>query len=178
MENKNNYKEEYNPILEEIYQRARDDAEREARLKGVKERVETTNKRAKVLSKMLKKDLVELINGAWPDLEEFKKEKLSWKNLPFLPEDLGFKEHTYNTEERGIVRVYYRGGIVILKLHNGKWKFTIKEEDEIAGTMEFKIPSKYVAYQILKSIGISFDGTESTVPELDIKISDILGEEE
>ena len=108
--------EEKNPILAEIEMRAREDAERERRIQGIKEKREISNARKTVLSKMKKGELVELINGAWPDLDEYKKEKLSWKNIPFIPEDLGFKEHETMTKERGIVRIYFRSGLAITKL--------------------------------------------------------------
>lgn len=166
-------KEDYDPVLHKIMVEAREDVDRQRRLNNIRESKEQSEGRHKVLSKMSKPDLVELINEAWPDLEEFKSEKLSWKNLPFIPEDLGFREHVYDTKERGRVRVYYGQGITMVKTLSGDWKF---KSDSIDA--ELSIGSKFVAYQVFRSMGCVFDGTESTVPNSDIPIRDILGEEE
>lgn len=185
---------EKDPYLAEIEMKAREDAERQNRLNGIKESKEQSKNREKALNKMLKKDLVDLINNAWPDLEEHAMEKLSWKNMPFIPEDLGFKEHTVNSEDRGIVRVYFRTGLVITKLPsedldyedkvkekmtiNGKWRFKTTEGEKVTGTMEFEIPSKFAAYQLLKTLGYEYDRSESTVPETEIDIDKVLAQEE
>ena len=138
----------------------------------------------KVLSKKLKAEILEdlifhmkVANAAGPIVADAGAERLSWKTLPFIPEDLGFKEHIADGAAKGdpelTIRIYYKDGVTCTKDFTGMWVISKKDMN-----MSFKIRNKFVAFQIFSAIGMKFSQADSTVPDVEVPITDILKEGE
>jgi hypothetical protein len=138
----------------------------------------------KDLSKKLKAELLEdlvfymkVSNAAKPIVEDAATEHISWKTLPFIPEDLGFKEYIADGAEKDepelTIRVYHKDGVTCVKNFSGMW--IISKGDMRMG---FKIKSKFAAYQIFSGLGLKFSQSDSTVPDVETPISEIIKEGE
>ena len=136
------------------------------------------------LKKKLKGELLDeaifymkIANAAKPLLHDAGAERLSWKTLPFIPEDLGFKEHIADGAAKGdpelTIRIYYKDGVTCTKDFTGMWVISKKDMN-----MSFKIRNKFVAFQIFSAIGMKFSQADSTVPDVEVPITDILKEGE
>ena len=122
------------------------------------------------LEKKKKADLIKMLNAAKPELDLFEMEKLSWIALPFLPEDLLFKEYMQDDKEHGTLRIYTRDGVSCMRIddHN---TWVVKTPDF---KMNFKINSKFHAYQLFTMIGLKIDPFSSSVPDDNRTVQEIL----
>ena len=125
---------------------------------------------------VLVEDLVfymKIANAAKSDLHENQIEHLSWKTLPFIPEDLGFKEHLADGAPKGdpelTIRIYHRDNIACTKGFDGRWMISMEDFK-----MAFHIKNKFVAFQIFSALGIKFAPEDSTVPNVTKSITEIL----
>jgi len=139
---------------------------------------------------------MKLLNAAEPILKWADVNRVeTTRKLPFIPEDLGFQEHTQNIPGMPTIRIYHRAdffknGISISKTRGGLWsvvfeKDRVGEDDEgndividvAKFKMEFKIDNKFRAIIIFTALGLDFIGNESTVPDIINKpITEILEE--
>jgi hypothetical protein len=123
---------------------------------------------AELLAEKPKDELVMILTAATPDLVDASLERISWLALPFIPEDLGFEEKEIHDPERGTVRIYHKGDYACTRMGDG-WNVTLN-----GAIMNFKITSKFHAFQLFKMLGMDLKGNESSVTGLDKKLIDII----
>lgn len=123
---------------------------------------------AEHIAEMPKDELVMLLTAATPLVIENRKEKLSWKSLPFIPQDLGFEEKELQDDEKRTIRVYHKGPYACVRVEKG-WNVTYN-----GIVMNFEIKSKFHAFQLFKMLGMNLRGDESSVIGLDTKLQDII----
>jgi hypothetical protein len=133
----------------------------------LKETILERNSKEDVVDKLIL--YMKLVNAAESDMKAVKDYRLSAREIPFIPEDLGFKEYTQKQDGSPLIRVYHRDNVTCSKKLDGEWA-VIKGKEK----MSFKIQSKFHAYTIFTSMGVEFTHNDSTVPDMNQPISEII----
>ena len=107
-----------------------------------------------------KEELVDFLMELAPDMRSHQVNRNSWENLPFIPEDCGFKDQKIIRKGLHDVVAYYKDGVSCVKI-DGVW--IIKKGDDTMSGVD--IPNKFIAYHLFKSMGVIFDNTGTTVPD-------------